>query len=252
METANDLMIPTNGLVAKYDFHGNADNSAPGPAPNGTVFGASLVPDRFGNANNAYAFDGTSNYIEIPDSDVFSLTTRGSLSISVWVRPDGTSLDDHRRLIFSQREASGYVHWMGKGVAGQHEWAFRIYSGDNTDKPYRANGISYYLFSRAGGLGAGSFVQDNVVSGEWIHFVGVSSTSTQTITWYKNGIQRDEDSFAPTSSYPVTPENGTEPVRIGTRDFRSYFAGAVDDIRIYDRVLSAQEVQLLHLEQPLC
>jgi hypothetical protein len=38
----------------------------------------------------------------------------------------------------------------------------------------------------------------------------------------------------------------TEPIRIGTRDFASFFAGAIDDIRIYNRVLSATEVQKLY------
>lgn len=242
--------IPTNGLVAKYDFNENADNSAPGRAPNGVVFGASAATDRFGNPNSAYAFNGTSSYIEIPDSDVFSVTTTGSLSISVWVRPDGTSLDTDGRLLFSSKESSGYVHWLGKGGTGQQEWAFRIYSADNTEKPYRANRISFYLFNPPGGYGTGSYVQKKIVPGEWIHFVGVVRTNDETISWYKNGLLADQDTFGPKAEYPITPKNGTQPVRIGTRDFDSYFAGAVDDIRIYDRGLVVPEVQQLYQEQP--
>jgi hypothetical protein len=49
------------------------------------------------------------------------------------------------------------------------------------------------------------------------------------------------------SQYHINPQNGTAPVRIGTRDFKSYFKGAIDDIRIYNRALSAFEVaQLFH------
>jgi hypothetical protein len=249
--TAGRAQIPINGLVAKYDFNLNADNSASGPAaaPNGTIFGASPTQDRWGNLNSAYAFNGTSNYIEIPDSDAFSLTTTGSLSISVWVRPDGTTLDPNGRLLFSHEESTGYVHWMGKGFAGEHEWSFRIYSADNTDIPYRANRLSYYLFNRPGGLGAGSYAQDDVVPGEWIHFVAVVRTSNETITFYKNGVQRDQDSFAASSNFPVAPENGSAPLRIGTRDFQSYFAGAVDDLRIYNRALTTGEIQQLFSEQ---
>jgi hypothetical protein len=236
----------TNGLVAAYDFTGNANDSISGI--NGAIFGATPTSDRFGRSNNAYAFNGSSSYIEIPDHDVFSVTTTGAFSISGWVRPDGTSLDANGDLLFSHTDGSGYVYWMGKGVTGQHEWAARIYSADNTEVPNRKNRMSFYLFNPQGGLGAGSYFQDPVVPGVWIHYVAVVDAGAQTITWYKNGVFRDQDSFAPGSSFPVTPVNGTEPFRIGTRAFESFFAGAVDDIRVYNRVLSAGEAQTLFNE----
>jgi len=236
----------TNGLVAEYDFTGNANDSINGI--HGTIFGATPTSDRFGRANNAYAFNGSSSYIEMPDNDVFSVTTTGAFSISSWIRPQGTSLDANGDLLFSHTDGSGYVYWMGKGVTGQHEWAARMYSADNTEIPNRKNRTSFYLFNPPGGLGAGSFVQETVVPGAWIHFLAVVDTSAMTITWYKNGVFRDQDSFAPGSSFPVTPANGTEPFRIGTRAFESFFAGAVDDIRVYNRVLSAAEAQALFNE----
>jgi hypothetical protein len=108
--------------------------------------------------------------------------------------------------------------------------------------------MSFYLFNPAGGLGAGSYVQETVTPGAWIHYVAVVDAGAQTITWYKDGQLRDQDSFAPGSSFPITPGNGTAPFRIGTRQFESFFAGAVDDLRIYDRVLSAGDVQALFQE----
>lgn len=239
--------IPTNGLVAEYDFSGNANDGIGGQ--NGSVSGATLTPDRFGRANSAYLFNGISNYIEIPDNDALSLTTTGSLSISVWVRPDGTSRDANNNVLFGDTESTGYVNWMGKGVTGQHEWTFRIYSADNTDNPSRVNRMSCYLFNLAGGLGAGSYVQDTIpLPAEWIHYVAVYSLSAQTVTWFKNGVQRDQDFFDLGSTHPITPENGTAPLRLGTRNFTSYFAGAIDDLRIYNRVLSQAEIQNLRDE----
>jgi hypothetical protein len=47
--------IPTNGLVAYWPFSGNA-NDLSGNANNGTVSGATLTTDRFGNTNSAYSF----------------------------------------------------------------------------------------------------------------------------------------------------------------------------------------------------
>ena len=52
-----------NGLIASYPFNGNACDES-GNGYNGTVSGATLTTDRFGNANSAYSFDGISSYIQ--------------------------------------------------------------------------------------------------------------------------------------------------------------------------------------------
>ena len=82
-------------------------------------------------------------------------------------------------LIFPTTEGGteSYVHWLGKGQAGQQEWVFRIYSADNTVG--RANRISFYVFNLAGGLGVGSPYQDPnnpVQVGVWIQVVGAADT----------------------------------------------------------------------------
>src|SRR4051794_3817806 len=70
----------TNGLVAYYPFNGNA-NDASGNGRNGTVHGATLAADRFGNTNAAYSFNGTSAYITTPLTNaMFS----GDFTASVW------------------------------------------------------------------------------------------------------------------------------------------------------------------------
>jgi hypothetical protein len=51
-----------NGLVAYYPFNGNANDES-GNGKNGTVSGAVLTSDRFGNLISAYIFDGTNDYI---------------------------------------------------------------------------------------------------------------------------------------------------------------------------------------------
>jgi hypothetical protein len=233
--------IPTNGLVASYLFNGNA-HDASGFEHHGTLHNVTLTSNRFGRGSSAYSFNGTDAYIEIPDHNAFSLPTTKQLSISVWMRP-GT-------LIFPNNEGTGYVHWLGKGVANQHEWTFRMYNADNTEDPNRANRTSFYLFNLTGGRGTGSYVQEPVTAGTWYHYVAVADMRTDTITWYKNGQQRDRDCFWPNLSSckkmnvqdPVAPQSGTAPVRVGTRDFASFFKGAIDNIHIYSRVLSVAEV----------
>ncbi|MBK7851597.1 MAG: hypothetical protein IPJ66_10800 [Bacteroidetes bacterium] len=51
------------GLLAWYPFCGNATDQS-GNGNDGTVYGASLTSDRFGQPGNAYSFNGSNNYIE--------------------------------------------------------------------------------------------------------------------------------------------------------------------------------------------
>jgi hypothetical protein len=77
--------IPTNGLVGYWPFNGNA-NDASGNGNNGTVNGATLTNDRFGNPNSAYQFNGSGsgNSIVIPNSA--SLNFTGQMSFSFWLK----------------------------------------------------------------------------------------------------------------------------------------------------------------------
>jgi hypothetical protein len=56
--------VPTNGLVGWWPFNGNANDES-GNGNNGTVNGATLSTDRFGGLNQAYNFNGISNYIDV-------------------------------------------------------------------------------------------------------------------------------------------------------------------------------------------
>jgi hypothetical protein len=65
-------------------------------------FTATAFPD----GSLATVFDGTSQYIEIPDDAALSVPATGVLAIEAWLRPD--------TLEFPSQEGTGYVHWLGK------------------------------------------------------------------------------------------------------------------------------------------
>jgi hypothetical protein len=175
-------------------------------------------------------FNGTSDYVQVSDSADFSVATTGSLTVSAWMRPDTLS--------FPSTEGSGYVHWLGKGEASQQEWVFRMYSQGNTEG--RENRISFYVFNASGGLGTGSYFEDAVTPGQWTHVVGVADGQHTHI--YKNGVLRDSDLYAGT----ITPQRGSAPLRMGTRDFQSYFEGGLAGVRVWNRALTAAEVAALY------
>jgi hypothetical protein len=175
-------------------------------------------------------FDGRTNFIEVPDDAVFSVSTSGALTVAAWMRPD--------TLTFPRTEGSGYVYWLGKGESSRQEWVFRMYSQGNTEG--RANRISFYVFDPAGGLGIGSYFEDPVTPGQWIHVVGVADGQRTNI--YKNGVFRDTDVYAGS----ILPQRGTAPLRMGTRDFHSYFEGALTGVRVWDRALAPAEIASLY------
>jgi hypothetical protein len=178
-----------------------------------------------GASDGAPVFDGRSGFVEIPDADQLSETATGAITVEAWIRPDSTAMP--------RQEGGGYVHWMGKGVSGQHEWVARMYQDGNSED--RANRISFYSFNLTGGLGAGSYFQDDVTAGAWIHYAGEFDDVNTYI--FKNGVLRDQD---PLSGYDITPGNGTAPVRIGTRDMNSFFQGSIARVAIYSTRLPAQ------------
>ncbi|MFB7244108.1 hypothetical protein CW362_38270 [Streptomyces populi] len=181
------------------------------------------------NGDRASVFDGTSQYVEVPDSDRLSVTATGELTVEAWLRPD--------TLTFAKTAGAGYVNWLGKvsGGGGRNEWLARMYSRGNTE--VRANRISGYVFNRDGGLGAGSYFEDRVRPGEWIHYALVINTREKSRAYptgyvkvYKNGALRDQDAL---DDYDITPSNTGAPMRIGAADAKSYFKGAIGKVAVY-------------------
>jgi hypothetical protein len=188
-------------------------------------------------------FNGTTQYLEVPTSTAISTTGTGIISIEAWMRPDV--------LTFPSEEATGYVHWLGKGSAANgYEYVARMYGQDNTEG--RVNRISGYQFNSAGGLGAGAYFQDTITAGAWIHYVLVINsvnTSAQYPTGYvsifKNGVYRQTQSLA---SFSIVPSYSIEPFRIGTRDLNSFFQGAICNVALYGYELTPSQVRA-HYQQ---
>ena len=70
------------GLTAYYPFNGNANDES-GNGNNPSVSKVTYTTDRFGKANAACSFNGSSNYIRIPNSASFNF--KNGFSMSAWV-----------------------------------------------------------------------------------------------------------------------------------------------------------------------
>jgi hypothetical protein len=203
-------------------------------------------------------FDGRDSYIEIPSIGQYSVNTTGELTISVWLRPDTLNFPSVER-------NTDYIHWLGKGeksgAGGNQEWALRMYNHyDPLDSPSRPNRISFYLFNPRGGLGVGSYVQVPIHKGKWIHIVGAADSSRTYL--YKDGQYIRCDTYrgpaqgsceihyqAPPNQdlqLVIDPQAGSAPLRLGTKDFGSFFEGGLTRVRLWNRLLHASEISDLY------
>jgi hypothetical protein len=191
------------------------------------------------NGDTAADFDGKTEYLEVKDAAALSPATRGVLTLEAWMRPDA--------LDFPQKEEGrGYLHWMGKGESGAHEYVARFYSKTGTDRPNR---ISGYLFNASGGKGAGSYFEEKVTKGAWIHYVLVINATATSDTYpngyiriYRNGERKDTTNLDYRGTV-IVPERGKAPFRVGTRDRGSFFEGAIGKVAIYGKELSQKRIR---------
>ena len=204
------LAVPTDGLVAYYPFNGNAHDES-GNGNDGTVFGASLVSDRFGNFNSAYSFDGTDDRIIVNHDPSLNLGT--AFTISAWVISDVTPASNNPML--------------AKGTAfASHEYSLFFANGSN--KPW---------ISLNGGAASNQQVGPNmgVSTTDWLHIVGLYEAGVLKL--YIDGVE----SAAANRAAPIAT---TSDLRIGALQ-SLFYRGLIDDIRIYNRALTEAEIQVL-------
>ena len=216
--------VDTNGLLGWYPFSGNANN-AYGTGLNGSVSGAVLMADRFGNASSAYHFDGQYDNITI-DTNFFNVGWN-TFTISWWMYND--NLDNPYNVNDNQCSFNTIPL---NGLAFDHNWGgsgkYGIYVNSNPP---------------AGGwdMIPGAYSNAPITSGSWNHYIFQKVNAT-TYRWYLNGVlDSTYTSPIPATNYfcklvlgNIDPAGGTEGV-----------LGALDDYGIWTRLLSSCEIKKL-------
>jgi hypothetical protein len=221
------MLDVTNGLVAYFPFNGNA-NDASGNGHNGTVNGATLTTDRFGQANQAYLFGGASAYITVPfASSVFS----GDFTASVWFNASDIAGGWPTLLYEENQSFLLEIAGLACGCAG----------------PGHLISLSHYPPYPAGTFSWNLDWPEQTPIGMYQQVV-VTKAGTN-VTMYLNGqivvVGNVTDPQTQLGQNLIIGNNG-----LGTA-WGGQFHGVVDDIRIYNRALPAQEVEdLYYLEAP--
>jgi hypothetical protein len=229
-----------DGLVAYYPLNGNADDES-GNGNDGTVYGASLTEDRFGNANSAYNFDGVDDYIEKRTPSSVLNANLQDWTISAWIN---TSRTGQIQTIVSRYECGWNCPSNGAGS---------LYDLQVTEDGYGSYGIRNTVPPFA----ENTSVENNVsiTDGTWHHISGVLNRSTLEITIFIDGYPVNSVSV---DGLTALDDRQGSPLSIG-RTFiqrwaqpREYFLGTIDDIRIYNRALSESEIRELYNESSTC
>lgn len=224
-DVINLSSIPKDGLVAYYPFNGNANDES-GNNNNGTVNGATLTTDRNGNANKAYSFDGVNDYIQVAFNQNL-LPNSDTKTYSFWIK-----YTDNKNAFHFQNGEADYS-------SGQ----FKIYlSPINTQ-------VLLHSHHGGGGNSTAEFMTIDNPSN-----LNNGSFHNVTITINNKKVDYFIDGFlVATKNYtaPYKPFDSNFKIEIGrlynsfTGGYSQYFKGIVDDIRIYNRVLSSSEIQAI-------
>ncbi len=216
--------VPTSGLVGFWPFNGNA-NDVSGNNNNGVVTGASLTTDRFSNSNSAYSFNGVNQYITVTNNA--SLSGFNNMSISAWINP----------AVFGGIQ----------GIVTKWYQVLNCNNNANSDTYEAAINSNQVQFATNNNNLTGFTSPPSLPSSinSWVHLVYLSDISQGQFI-YINGVL--SGSFA-TSGAICSSSN---PLYFGTdyhgtlNTFHRFFNGKIDDIGIWNRLLTNCEIQQLY------
>jgi hypothetical protein len=195
--------VPANGLVGYWPFNGNANDES-GNGNNGTVgSGITLSTDRFSNANSAYNFTGN-GYIQLFQDPIIG---NSNFTISVWIKSAEIPV-----------ERNAIMGWGSTSITNGGVYLF-----------YYGNGVIEFDNTNVGGPSASGSVNDNL----WHQIIVVHTSGT--IKLFIDGTLRSSGNLSPniissTDAY------------IGSNSGQYFFNGQLDDIAIYNRSLTEQEI----------
>lgn len=225
---------PTGGLVAHYSFSGTVLDAS-GKNLNGQlVNGPTYGPDRNLKAESALVLDGVDDYFEVPDNALFRSE---AISISLWMKPSQVTSTCHlyTKASYATLENQQYSAFIqppysigdGKGPGIQLLADINQDGSCTVELPLKDPAFYY---------------DPGFQLNRWYHFVAVFTPTSGKI--YLDGELKADNASLPGT--PIDPCTGGN-LRFGAQAALDLnpFKGALDDIRVYNRALSAAEVKAL-------
>jgi uncharacterized protein (TIGR02145 family) len=223
--------VPTNGLVGWWGFNGNAQDGS-GNGNHGTVNGATLTTDRFGNQSGAYSFDGLDDYIGV--------ATLTNLIHNVQFLTINCNLNS----------ISGGVifgNWISNSSPSGPIGFFFGITSDNRISISTVGGLQIYSVDTFG------FLRSNQWNNLILVYDGTQTENTNRIKIYINNINYP---FNFSHTIPTNLGNQSNTTFFGARganhaglSIAGFYDGKLDDIGIWNRALTQQEITNLYNSQ---
>ena len=210
--TATVTAPPVTGLVASYGFDNGTGTTTPdqsGNNNNGTLTNATWAGPTAGRYGNALSFNGTNAFVNVPHSTSLGFTA--GMTLEAWVRPAALG--------------GGYRTVLIKERPGYYGWA--LYSNEDTNRP----SSHVYTSSEAGAIG-----NAQLPANAWSHLAATYDGSVLAL--YVNGVQ----AATVLASGPIISATGAFKIG-GNAVWAEWFNGLIDEVRVYNRALSAAEIQ---------
>lgn len=218
--------VPLDSLQCWFGFNGSVNDESINNI-NGSIIGnVSLTQDRFGNNNSAYNFGTTGSYIDYGDVDEVEGTD--SLTVSVWLYAN--SLGD---LPPWNQTIPVLSKWYSSTANDVNSFNF-VLAGDTMVMSFSDNVNDESVYSPL-----------NFSINEWVHIAFTFDRGQVNV--YQNGVLINDSTLTVQSIY-----NSTEGFTIGdwfydvSPSFYQTFLGNLDDIGIWNRVLTECEIQALY------
>ena len=197
-----------NNLVQYWPFDGDANNAVSGGI-NAIVEGPTLTTDRFGNENSAYYFDGTGDRMNAGNAANFGTK---SFTANVWV---------------NSTQTSGIGNILRTHGGNGHGWLFRFKYGkiEIWEGDYNAVGV---------------VSETSYADGNWHMMTYVRDVENKVGQLYVDGSY--------VCNYNMSsPNNYNNTLWFGTYGAGEYYKGKMDDVRLYNRALTAEEIAALYV-----
>ena len=230
--------LPTDGLIGYWPFNGDANDES-GNENHGTVSDAILSTDRFGSNNSSYAFDGSTSKIYFSLNSIGNLIPAGPMSTSLWVKTS---------------DLKGPLISMRPEIPEAHLYNFMI----GTLRDTEVSPGNYGIFIRDINNSEKSQFGSNVVDNSW-QMLTIVSEANGNVHLYKNGNleasvsgNNGELNFSPNfmtfgaEEYWIVGDQSGNCNSCNTVE-EQYLNGQLDDIAIWNRALSTEEINNLYL-----
>ena len=207
-------VINNLSLKASWHFDENAGNivyDTSGNNNDGTIHGATWTTN--GKFGKALEFDGVDDYVSVPDSSSLDITDE--ITIEAWI--NSNILGSARGIVFKNQA------WM---VREESDGRFQVF---------------VYVDGRWRGL----TTTEKYTPGKWCHIVMTYDSNTRKLAAYVNGVSKSR-TLSSLNSYTINPSGANTFIGTDISYGDKYFNGTIDEVRIYNRALTPEEISDLY------